>query len=455
MQGIKPTTFFFTAFCLIHLGWNASPLLAENSGPPGWSTTGDLRTARINHTATLLRDGKALIAGGWDGSRELASVELYLPNEGVFTEGPNLHEGRTNHTATLLANGDVLVVGGQFQGRGLASAEIYHPGQGTWTNAASLHVARSYHTATLLANGQVLVTGGTRVVPPPVFPQGAPPGSALDLAELYDPGTGKWTVTDNLHTARYVHNAILLRDGKVMVTGGLGAGGGDELLASVELFDPSSRTWTTGKSLITPLVGHTSTLLANGQVLIAGGKPTIQSDTSEAELYLPASGTWKSTGSLHQERNAHTATTLPNGQILVAGGVNASGVLTGAELYDPILAQWTKTDSMNKPHSLQTAILLNGGRVLIAGGGYAAGSPAFVQASSELYTPLTENSIPPSIHDSPSLLLSKPSSSHASPLLNLAACFVILAAGMVILASSLAILLSMALAFILIRNRNR
>ena len=125
---------------------------------------------------------------------------------GVDCHGQPQHR-TPDHTATLLPNGKVLVAGG-YNGGALTSAELYDPASGTWTATGSLNTARYDHTATLLPNGKVLVAGGISN------------GSDLTSAELYDPASGTWTATGSLNTARYEHTATLLPNGKVLVAGG-------------------------------------------------------------------------------------------------------------------------------------------------------------------------------------------------------------------------------------------
>ena len=142
-----------------------------------WTPTGSLSIYRILHTATLLPNGKVLVAGGFGGAFSLTSAELYDPATGVWTATGSMNIGRDSHTATLLPNGQVLVAGG-FDNHGSVTAELYDPATGLWTETDSLNTGRALYTATLLPNGQVLAAGGD---------------AAGASAELYDPASGVWT----------------------------------------------------------------------------------------------------------------------------------------------------------------------------------------------------------------------------------------------------------------------
>jgi len=335
-----------------------------------FTNTGSLNTGRSQHTATLLPNGKVLVAGGLNNNNNaLASAELYDPASGTWTATGNLNTARYLHTATLLPNGKVLIAGGLRTGNPfLASAELYDPASGTWTATGSLADGRFGHTATLLPNGKVLVaTGATN--------------SFLASAELYDPASGTWTATGSLNTARYYHTATLLPNDKVLVAGGL-SGSGSLPDASAELYDPASGTWTGTGSLHTARYIHTATLLPNGKVLVAGGQ---NGEIRSTELYDPGSGTWTATGSISTARYNPTASLLPNGKVLLAGGSNSGGgnILASAELYDPASGTWTATGSLNTARSQHTAISLSNSKVLVAGGSGNGGA----LASAELYGP--------------------------------------------------------------------
>jgi len=347
--------------------------------------------ARSDHTATLLPDGKVLVAGGGLAS---TSAELYDPDSGTWTTTGTMTESRAGHTATLLPDGSVLVVGGWVPGsscsptpcRGslahsTASAELYDPFTGLWTATASMTVGRSLHTATLLPDGKVLAAGGGTGSDPSGF-------DSLASAELYDPASGSWAATSSMAAVRFGHTATLLRGGSVLVAGGFNSegAGGPGALASAELYDPSNGTWTATGNMNAGRAKYTATLLLDGRVLVVGLGPL-----ASAELYEPGSGTWAVTGSMDADRVIHTATMLRDGRVLVAGGGSrgeVSPLPLFAELYDPDSGSWSTTGNMVTPRDGNTATLLRDGRVLVAGGSGDGYGPL---ASAELYDPGSES----------------------------------------------------------------
>jgi hypothetical protein len=351
----------------------------------GGSVSGmyNLNVARFDHTATLLLDGRVLVAGGYGtaippSNGALDSSEIYDPLQQTWTVTLQpLTTGRGDHTATLLASGKVLVAGGvDSHGQDALYGELYDPSAGstgTWTETVKLVNPRSYHTATLLKDGRVLLVGGVNAN-----------SNVLNSAEIYDPMANTWTATGSLATPRYSHTATLLSDGKVLVVGGFD---GTSALASAEIFDPTSGTWTTTTStLASARFLHTATLLANTacitaqncQVLVAGGL-NANGDVASAELFDPGTNTWSSTGSLGIARFGHIATLMTSGsaigQVMVMGGGNASSPnLSSVELYDPLLRTWSGTANLQTGRVVFTATLLaTGDKVLVAGGDGAAG----------------------------------------------------------------------------------
>ncbi len=300
-----------------------------------WSPTGSMSARRAVHTATLLPSGKVLVAGGVFVSSPglpgvfLSSAELYDPAVGAWSPTGSLATPRAVHTATLLRNGKVLVAGGQATGdariSALTSAELYDPATGMWSATGSMATPRDTFTATLLPNGNVLVVGG----------EGG--GSTqLSTAELYNPGLGTWSATGGIAVARNSSTATLLPNGKVLLAGG-SSGCCNVQYAIAELYDPALGTWSTTGSMTTARGFHTAALLASGKVLVAGGAFVIGGVfpvfLSSAELYDPATGTWSVTGSMSTARTDYTATLLPPGAVLVAGGINGGGELASAELF--------------------------------------------------------------------------------------------------------------------------
>jgi hypothetical protein len=245
-----------------------------------WSPTGSMQVARRWHTATLLAGGQVLVAGGYDdvpypGNRITTSAELYDPDTGTWSLTGSLSVARYNHTATLLPDGKVLVAGG-CSGSSCMSAELYDPNAGTWSATGSMTAARVFHTATLLQSGRVLVAGGCSDCMIP-----------LGSAELYDPGTGTWTATGSMSTPRVWHTATLLADGRVLVASGLSSAA-PAYTPSAELYDPTTGVWSPTGSLATARAQFTATALADGQVLAAGG--AAGNLLTSSELYSPGPG---------------------------------------------------------------------------------------------------------------------------------------------------------------------
>jgi hypothetical protein len=259
-----------------------------------------------------------------------------------------------------------------------AARGAFHAVLGIFQPTASMSTGRIDFTATPLQSGKVLVAGGFN-------------GSDLASAQLYDPGSNTWSPAGSMSFAREHATATLLNNGKVLVAGGASSSGA---LASAELYNPVTNTWSAAASMHTGRSSHTATLLQSGKVLVAGGVTTGDMDVSSAELYDPANNTWSPAGSMSTRREGHTATLLPGGKVLVAGGyyyIGGDHFLSSAELYNPVSNSWSSAGSMITPRESHTATLLPGGKVLVAGGYYFDGTTLHSLSAAELYDPVSNS----------------------------------------------------------------
>jgi hypothetical protein len=309
-----------------------------------FSFTGAPVMGRLGATATLLSDGKVLIAGGLgltagpDGHLSLLNTaELFDPVTGTFASTGTMVQARQQHIATLLENGKVLIAGG-YVGHicFTASAELFDPATRTFSPSGFMLSERVGHTATLLGSGEVLVVGGSNGCAPDAADD--PPWDPL-FAELYEPNSGLFQGAGNMSTTRIHHAAVRLTNGKVLVLGGI-----PQLQnlhepppnpSYAEVYDRVADSFSPITGLTISPAHYTATLLSSGMVLIAGGKDAIGTPTTEVQLFDPNSDVLTPTGALGTARVGHSATRLQDGRVLVTGGTDANGnALATAELYD-------------------------------------------------------------------------------------------------------------------------
>jgi hypothetical protein len=300
-----------------------------------WTVTGTMSTARSEQRAILLRDGRVLVLDDWRGE-----AEVYDPVTGRWSPSAPMPARRTFYSITVLADGRVLVAGGRAPDTSvpLASTQLFDPVRGTWTAGRPMSLARAGHSATLLDDGRVLVAGGFGPAVLRSFPEGTfPVEPQLASAELFDPRTGCWHPTGSMAAIRAMHAATRLADGSVLVVHGqLDA---QLPYGTVEIYRPDTGRWHLGGRLTQSLGGGaTAGLLPDGRVLV------VYSFGTPLEIYDPTRKTSRVVVNAHATTSGSTSTVLADGRILLAGGTLMSSnggwgvsstVYDSAHLYDP------------------------------------------------------------------------------------------------------------------------
>jgi uncharacterized delta-60 repeat protein len=339
---------------------NSAEIYDPSTG--SFTNLGNVMTAGPHvDTATVLPNNKVLITGMVGLTN---SAEIFDPGDNSFSAtGSMNHDRGPGHGATLLQDGRVLITGGADISRG-NTAEIYDPVSGIFTLVADTmgDDERNSHTSTLLPNGKVLIAGGKNsiTIPPIVY----------DDAYLYDPATEEFTLIGNMPGGpRFGHTATLLDDGTVLIAGGSLGGIPATPLSTALIYDPYDGSNGSFTLLATNMngahFGHQAALLRDGKVLLTG-------DT--AEIYDPITQQFHVTGPLAQSRQGSAAVILDDGRILVTGG---SGFTTGAEIWNPNEPFPTHVISGTITHDAAgvVGVLLIGlpGHPMTNGGGYYEG----------------------------------------------------------------------------------
>lgn len=339
------------------------PSLPSTSQVGSISSTAPMLEPRSGHTATLLPDGRVLIAGGMRRNQDFyKSAELYDPGTGKFQPTGEMNERRVGQIAVLLQSGKVLIAGGWVGHGGTDSAELYDPATGKFTAISRMTSRRGRPSATLLQNGDVLIAGGEVV-----------DNESLASAEIFHAQTLAFRPTGSMHHARIAQTATLLKDGRVLVVGGYTG----QVSASAELYDPKSGSFHETGSLGTARCKHTAGLLPDGRVLIAGGSDNRgwNGNLNSSEIYDPNSGKFTPAAALNDSRFKlpDEAVPLASGKLLIAGGSRI------AEVFDPAAGTFAAAEGqMNDAWHYLSETRLKDGRVLLAGG-YANNDQATAQ----------------------------------------------------------------------------
>src|SRR6266404_121211 len=348
---------------------------------PPVQTTSDtsLSVARKGHTATLLTDGRVLIAGGENATGLVIQAAIFDPSAGTFSVTGNLNNSRADHSATRLADGRVLIAGGRSDLGALNTTEIFDPTSGTFTGGPNLNDARSGQSATVLGDGRIVLAGG----------------DASGSVEIYDPQANAFTsLSANMSAPRAQHGAALLNDGRILFAGGAAPDGSP--VRTGEVLDVVNASFAavsnnTEDAHLRPLLR----VLPDGKVQIIGG-----ADHDDMEIYDEAANIFgahvhvypigdEHPGLVQQilnspvraalfrngvddpllDRSGETITELSGNQALVAGGVDSNGATLGSAAILSSSSATITTDKLDYPP---------GTPVIVSGSGWQANESVVV-----------------------------------------------------------------------------
>ena len=330
---------------------------------------------------------------GADCHDPAAAAEVYDPSTGVWAAAAPMTVPRQCAASTPLDDGRVLVAGGALvtnvallerggTGGALRTAEVYDPSSNTWSSVGATEIERHCPVAVRLPGGRALLTGGL---------MWRAPDYPMPIADIFDPSSGGWMSADAMNEPRVGHKAVLLGDGRVLVIGGADRRHGLNrwnAIASSELYDPSADRWTRTGDMAQSRASPTATLLRDGRVLVAGGLDAATRSLASAEVYDPASGTWSPVGDMLHRRAFHAAVLLDDGTVLVTGGnVDEEDAIPHAEVFDPRSGSWSSVEAMDAPRQSHSMVALPGGRVIVVGGSDTPDGAG--HAASEVYDPAT------------------------------------------------------------------
>jgi hypothetical protein len=328
-----------------------------------------LAIPRTRHTATLLKNGKILIAGGSvEGDDFALDEEIVDPLTGASSWAAPLHTARQDHSATLLQDGRVLVVGGYNAWlQWVTDAEIYDPQSNSWTVIPPLFPHGTAHTATLMQDGRVLIAGGC-----------IGGYHCTEKVEIFDPRANLWIEAAPLASDRMFHTAQLLNNGRVLVAGGITAYNEIPVDGTAILYHPETNTWSETAPMAFPRYGSQSIKLPSGDVLVAGGvvpQTDPPSMSNAVEVYDPVSNSWRTVSSLVSPRFAFVLRLLANGQVLAIAGTRdwdccwtRDSFVREVEMFDPATGRWQSIGELPAPGAFSTGTQLEDGRIWITGG---------------------------------------------------------------------------------------
>ncbi len=328
-----------------------------------WTSTSSIDTSRIRFTATVLPNGNVMIIGGMNGP-ELSSCEIYNSNTDTWTAAENLPVPRQQHTATLINDSIILVIGGVSTSNSLDHVDAYNINTNTWSSKSPLPYRPAGHSATLLENGKILIAGGWE----------APSYDWFRTSVIYDYETDSYSNQGNFGAstadARDAHSSILLNNGNVLIAGGIGSSGGQE---NSFIYDVVNNVWSSAIPFTGKRASSSIIKLESGNLLLIGGYDWMSFNFSNnIQMFDAETETWDSYLDMATNRALSSVAFLPDGKILLAGGNNSTGSLSEAILIDTISVTETIIDPLPDGRYHAQAITLDDNRIMLISGMRAA-----------------------------------------------------------------------------------
>jgi len=338
-----------------------------------WEIIDSMNVPRWNFSTSIFSNGKVLVSGTGSDSL-LNSAEIYYSDSNSWIKTTPMLQGRSFHHLVTLNDGEVIAIGGYKK----KSCEIFNTITNSWKYTDSLETLKYFgDTATLLNDGRILVAGGY------YFDQSNLQNIYFNISEIYNPATKTWSLTDSLEEGRSGHTATLLKDGRVLVTGGRGNG---NHLNSSEIYDPITNQWSSAANLLHARLRHSAVLLSDGRVFVSGGvTPDSTLGTRYCEIYDPVSDSWSEAGEMTVLRTSHKTLLLLDSTVLITGGSFEPEIW---EIYDPKTLSILYYDTLPIVVFDPEVELLPDGRVISMGGYTFEGMNVEWSNQSLMYTPL-------------------------------------------------------------------
>jgi N-acetylneuraminic acid mutarotase len=335
---------------------------------PVWTLQSSMSTPRRQHAMWTLTDGKVLVAGGHfdEDYRKLSSAEVFTPAANTWAATGAMKVSHGSAFALVLGGRRVLLGGDSDELGYNTTSEIYDEASKTWSNGPSTLSAYGGGGAVVIGASKAFLAGGDY---------------SSTAAEIFDLSTGATDVSP-LPRWRAREGIVQLKDGRVMLVGGAADG-------SVDLFDPATKTWSTGPALPVPARHPSLTQLDDGRVLLAGGDNGMATAWDMCWTWTPGATAWTSVAALGYARSQHAAIKLANGRVLVIGGVNEGNFPPDVEMFDPTTNAWSLASRLTYGRYQHAANLLADGRVIVSGGMTDFG----VTSTAEVFAPLPLGSL--------------------------------------------------------------